>query len=105
MPIWNDYDKGEEDGHGHFGAIFEPIKQVINLLESRTATLADCFIGIVQIAIAFKKIPISNDLHALIIADIEFSSNLMPATWWGVVKDEYNHLQELAKTMFAIIPS
>ncbi|CAG8746998.1 22326_t:CDS:2, partial [Cetraspora pellucida] len=20
MPIWNDYDEGEEDGHGHFGA-------------------------------------------------------------------------------------
>ncbi|CAG8771474.1 5034_t:CDS:1, partial [Cetraspora pellucida] len=156
--------------------IFELIKRVINLLESRTATLADCFIGIVQIAIALKKIPISNDLYTLAIAvfnaryeqfdispylltyflypnyrnnglkrmfcnicklavsyykdmhhskkeyyelvsqlinykakvmlwDIEFSSNLMLATWWGVVEDEYNHLQELTKTMFAIVPS
>ncbi|CAG8772065.1 24030_t:CDS:1, partial [Cetraspora pellucida] len=48
--------------------IFELIKQVINLLKSHIATLADCFIGIVQIAIALKKIPTSNNLRTLAIA-------------------------------------
>ncbi|CAG8806678.1 26821_t:CDS:2, partial [Gigaspora margarita] len=37
--------------------------------------------------------------------DLEFSFNLTPYVWWGVVEDEHTHLQELAKTMFAIVPS
>ncbi|CAG8806248.1 11439_t:CDS:1, partial [Gigaspora rosea] len=37
--------------------------------------------------------------------DLEFSYNLTAYIWWGVVEDEYTHLQELAKTMFAIVPS
>ncbi|CAG8791672.1 6174_t:CDS:1, partial [Gigaspora rosea] len=34
--------------------------------------------------------------------DLEYSSDLTPSTWWGVVEDERMHLQELAETMFAI---
>ncbi|CAG8798049.1 202_t:CDS:2 [Gigaspora margarita] len=157
--------------------IFEPIKQVITLLESHIASLADCFLGIVHLAFAFKRISISNNFRFLAIIafnhryqefdispyvltyflhpnyqshglqkgkfceicelavnyykglhhsekecrelvgqlikykanitlwDLEYSSNLTPPLWWGVIEDEYMHLQELAKTMFAIIPS
>ncbi|CAG8847736.1 18418_t:CDS:2, partial [Gigaspora margarita] len=70
----------------------QEIKRVINLLESRTASLADCFMEIVQIAIALKKIPASNKFCTLAIA-------------WDAVEDEHTDLQELAKTMFAIVPS
>ncbi|CAG8827872.1 12789_t:CDS:2, partial [Gigaspora margarita] len=133
--------------------IFEPIKRVITLLESRMASLADCFLGIMQLAAAFKRIPSSNNFCSLAIVafnrqglqkgkfrdicelavnyykdlhhsekecrelvdqlikykakvtpwDLEFSYNLTPYIWWGVVEDEYTHLQELAKTMFAIV--
>ncbi|CAG8709690.1 2728_t:CDS:2, partial [Cetraspora pellucida] len=85
-------------------SIYDTMNSIIHVkpaIDKSIATLADCFIGIVQIAIALKKIPISNDLCALAIA---FSFNLMPATWWKVVEDKYNYLQELAKTIFAIIP-
>ncbi|CAG8808919.1 15659_t:CDS:2 [Gigaspora margarita] len=126
--------------------IFEPIKRVITLLESRTASLADCFLGIIQLAATFRRIPTSNnfrhglqkgkfcdicemavnyykDLHhnekecrelvSQLIKfkanatpwDLEFSFNLTLFVWWGVVEDEHTHLQELAKTMFAIVPS
>ncbi|CAG8743407.1 7060_t:CDS:2, partial [Gigaspora rosea] len=37
--------------------------------------------------------------------NLEYSSNLTPALWWEVVEDKHMHLQELAKTMFAITPS
>ncbi|CAG8730558.1 13677_t:CDS:2, partial [Cetraspora pellucida] len=77
-------------------------------------TLADCFIGIVQIAIALKKIPTSNNLCTLAIAfcDIcelaisyykDMHHSEKECRELGVVEDEYNHLQELAKTMFAIL--
>ncbi|CAG8817790.1 11077_t:CDS:2, partial [Gigaspora rosea] len=46
--------------------------RVINLLESRTASLADCFVRIVQIAIALKKIPTSNNFRTLAIAVFNF---------------------------------
>ncbi|CAG8855908.1 14155_t:CDS:1, partial [Gigaspora margarita] len=157
--------------------IFEPIKQVITLLESHIASLADCFLGIVYLASAFRRIPISNNFHFLAIIafnrryqefdispyvltyflhsnyrshglqkgkfceicklavnyykglhhsekecrelvnqlikykanitswDLEYSPNLIPPLWWGVIENEYMHLQELAKTIFAIIPS
>ncbi|CAG8792007.1 2882_t:CDS:2, partial [Gigaspora rosea] len=48
--------------------IFEPIKRVITLLESRMACLADCFLGIVQLAVAFRRIPTSNNFRSLAIA-------------------------------------
>ncbi|CAG8854509.1 17452_t:CDS:2, partial [Gigaspora margarita] len=117
--------------------IFKPIKRVITLLESHMASLADCFLGIMQLAAAFRRIPSSNNFRSLAIAafnpvnyykdlhysenelvgqlikykakvtpwDLEFSYNLTPYVWWGVVEDEYTHLQKLAKTMFAIVPS
>ncbi|CAG8848990.1 40645_t:CDS:2, partial [Gigaspora margarita] len=157
--------------------IFEPVKRVITLLESHMASLADCFLGIIQIAAAFRRIPTSNNFRSLAIAafnrryqqfdispyvltyflhpyyrdhglqkgkfrdicelavnyykdlhhsekecrelvgqlikykakvtpwDLEFSYKLTPSVWWGVVEDEYTHLQELAKTIFAIVPS
>ncbi|CAG8825521.1 15290_t:CDS:2, partial [Gigaspora rosea] len=46
--------------------------RVINLLESHTANLADCFIGIIQIAVALKRIPISNNFRTLAIAAFNF---------------------------------
>ncbi|CAG8843532.1 39776_t:CDS:2, partial [Gigaspora margarita] len=49
----------------------ELIKRVINLLESCMASLADCFIGIVQIATALKKIPASNNFCTLAIAGLK----------------------------------
>ncbi|CAG8712473.1 3672_t:CDS:2, partial [Gigaspora rosea] len=101
---------------------FKPIKRIINFLESRTANLADCFVEIAQIAASFKRIHPSNDLHAPAIAsfnfqcrelvcqlikykagvapwNLEYSSNLTSALWWGVVENEHSHLQELAKTI------
>ncbi|CAG8778739.1 36889_t:CDS:2, partial [Gigaspora margarita] len=132
-------------------------------LKSHIANLANCFLGIIQIAIAFRRISTSNNFHPLAIAafnfryqqfnissyiltyffhpntqnhgiqrgkfhdicelavnyykdlyhsekkchklDLEYSFNLTPFLWWGVVEDENMHLQELAKTMFAIVPS
>ncbi|CAG8704395.1 9787_t:CDS:2, partial [Cetraspora pellucida] len=53
-------------------SVFEPIKQVINLLESNTASLADCFLGIVQIAAMLKKISTSNNFHTLAILAFNF---------------------------------
>ncbi|CAG8807919.1 24542_t:CDS:2 [Gigaspora margarita] len=52
--------------------IFEPIKRVINLFESHIASLADCFMEIVQIAIALKKIPTSNNFRTLAITIFNF---------------------------------
>ncbi|CAG8813227.1 40466_t:CDS:10, partial [Gigaspora margarita] len=52
--------------------IFEPIKRVINLLESCIASLADCFMEIVQIAIALKKIPASSNFRTLAIVVFNF---------------------------------
>ncbi|CAG8828724.1 4630_t:CDS:2, partial [Gigaspora margarita] len=52
--------------------IFKPIKKVINLLESHMASLADCFMGIVQIAIALKKILTSNNFRTLAITVFNF---------------------------------
>ncbi|CAG8818124.1 43821_t:CDS:2, partial [Gigaspora margarita] len=139
--------------------IFEPIKRVINLLESHTASLADCFMEIVQIAIALKKIPTSNNFRTLAITVFNFCyqqldifpyiltyflypnyrnqglkkgkfleickmateyykeahrndkecrrlmSQLIKYKARDAVEDEHTDLQELAKTMFAIIPS
>ncbi|CAG8791543.1 15563_t:CDS:2, partial [Gigaspora rosea] len=48
--------------------IFEPIKRVITLLESRMASLADCFLGIIQLAATFRRIPTSNNFRSLAIA-------------------------------------
>ncbi|CAG8804239.1 4208_t:CDS:2, partial [Gigaspora rosea] len=69
--------------------VFEPIKQVINFLESRTANLANCFIGFGRSV----RPDIWNDICAPAIALFNF-----------FVEDEHIHLQELAKTMFAIAP-
>ncbi|CAG8850521.1 11696_t:CDS:2, partial [Gigaspora margarita] len=106
--------------------IFEPIKRVIHLLESRIANLADCFMGIVQIAASLRRIPTidyykgmhHNDKECRRLMNqlikykarvkpwkLEYSSNLTPFTWWDVVEDEHTDLQDLAKTMFAIVPS
>ncbi|CAG8668100.1 15031_t:CDS:2 [Gigaspora margarita] len=125
--------------------IFEPIKQVISLLESHTANLADCFLEIIQITAAFRRIPTSNNFCPLAIAAFNFYYQqfdispyiltyfLHPNTQnhgiqkgkfhdiceltvnyykdlhhsekeYCVVEDENMHLQELAKTMFAIVP-
>ncbi|CAG8805193.1 2360_t:CDS:2, partial [Cetraspora pellucida] len=43
-------------------------REIAQIVVNYTATLADCFIEIVQIAIALKKIPISNNFYALAIA-------------------------------------
>ncbi|CAG8573996.1 13586_t:CDS:2 [Cetraspora pellucida] len=64
--------------------IFKPVKQIITLLESCIASLANCFLGIIQLAAVFREY-------------------LLATISWGVVKDEYTHLQELAKIMFAIV--
>ncbi|CAG8830008.1 39680_t:CDS:2, partial [Gigaspora margarita] len=93
--------------------IFEPIKQVITLLESRIASLANCFLGIMQLAAAFRRIPSSNNFCFLAIAVFncpvnyykDLHHNESEYRELGVVEDEYTHLQELAKTMFAIVPS
>ncbi len=39
--------------------VFKPIKETINVLESKTANLADCFIGLVKLAATIKRL--SND--------------------------------------------
>ncbi|CAG8818722.1 12589_t:CDS:2, partial [Gigaspora margarita] len=101
--------------------IFEPIKRVITLLESYMASLADCFLGIVLLAATFRRIPTSNNFRFLAIVafnkgkfcDIcELAVNYYKdlhhnekeyRELWGVVEDEHTHLQELAKTMFAIV--
>ncbi|CAG8806022.1 31680_t:CDS:2, partial [Gigaspora margarita] len=104
--------------------VFKPIKQVINFFESRTANLADCFVGIAQIAASFKRIHPSNDLCTPAIALFNFrfeQFNISPylLTYFlypsyrtrglkkenFIVEDEHTHLEELAKTMFAITPS
>ncbi|CAG8456259.1 23334_t:CDS:2, partial [Gigaspora rosea] len=157
--------------------IFEPIKRVITLLESYIASLADCFLAIVHLASAFRRIPISNNFRSLAITafnrryqefdispyvltyflhpnyrshglqkgkfrkicelavnyykglhhsekecrelvgqlikykanvtpwDLEYSLNLTPPLWWGVIEDEYTYLQELAKTMYPPKPA
>ncbi|CAG8540235.1 9679_t:CDS:2 [Gigaspora margarita] len=104
--------------------IFELIKRVINLLESHMANLANCFIGIVQIAVALKKISASNNFRTLAIAVFNFryqqfdiSSYLLTYYFHPnyrnkglkngkfleiAVEDKNSDLQELAKTMFAI---
>ncbi|CAG8835011.1 2241_t:CDS:2, partial [Gigaspora margarita] len=97
----------------------ELIKRVINLLESRMASLANCFMGIVQIAIALKKIPASNNFRILAITGLKKGKFLeiceLAAEYYKEVHhndkechrliNEHTDLQELAKTMFAIVPS
>ncbi|CAG8841143.1 4362_t:CDS:2, partial [Gigaspora margarita] len=112
--------------------IFELIKRVINLLESHIANLANCFIGIVQIAVALKRISISNNFHTLAIATFDFryqqfDISLYLLTYYlypnyrnkGLknekfieigeiaksIENENLDLQELAKTMFTIVSS
>ncbi|CAG8669295.1 16660_t:CDS:2 [Gigaspora margarita] len=100
-------------------AIDKPIKRVINLLESHMASLADCFIGIVQIAIALKKIPTSNNFRTLAIIGLkkekileiyELATNYYKEAHhndkeYRRLMNEHTDLQKLAKTMFAIVPS
>ena len=41
-------------------SIWAPIKECINILESNTATLADCFIYMIKLAVAIYRLPNSN---------------------------------------------
>ncbi|CAG8804952.1 39318_t:CDS:2 [Gigaspora margarita] len=109
--------------------IFEPIKRVINLLKNYTVSLANCFMRIVQIAIALKKIPTKicelateyykeahyndKEYHRLMSQlikykarvgswKLEYSSNLTPSLWWDAIEDEHTDLQKLAKIISMI---
>ncbi|CAJ0754641.1 21882_t:CDS:10 [Entrophospora sp. SA101] len=44
----------------HIHSVWGPIKECINILESNTATLADCFIYMIKLAVAIFKLPDSN---------------------------------------------
>ncbi|CAG8511964.1 1675_t:CDS:2, partial [Racocetra fulgida] len=89
MPIWNDYDEGEEDGHGHFEA-------KAHLALHYKGSVPDNIRRkwLIEVAKRGKKV---ND------KDKEIYSGKKAKT--SIAKDEYSHLQDLAKTMFAIIPS
>ena len=41
-------------------SIWAPIKECINILEAKTATLADCFVQMIKLAVAIFKLPSSN---------------------------------------------
>ena len=41
-------------------SIWSPIKECINILEAKSATLADCFIQMIKLAVAIFKLPSSN---------------------------------------------
>ena len=45
-------------------SIWAPIKECINILESNTATLADCFMQMIRLAIAIYRLPSSNPFKA-----------------------------------------
>jgi hypothetical protein len=45
----------------------KPIKHLIDLLESQTATLCDCFIGLVRLAVTINHLPVTNEFKPLII--------------------------------------
>ncbi|CAG8837391.1 44275_t:CDS:2, partial [Gigaspora margarita] len=99
--------------------IFEPIKQVINLLENCTANLANCFIRIVQIAqfdispylltyyfySNYQNKGLKNEKFLKIG---EIAINYYKKAHYNnkeySIEDENSDLQKLAKTMFAIIP-
>ncbi|CAG8485394.1 15373_t:CDS:2 [Rhizophagus irregularis] len=44
----------------HIRSIWAPIKECINILKSKSATLADCFMQMIKLAIAIFRLPSSN---------------------------------------------
>ncbi|CAG8744852.1 14165_t:CDS:2, partial [Funneliformis mosseae] len=61
----------------HIRSIWAPIKKYINILESNTATLADCFIHMIKLAIAIYQLPNLNPfkipaIHVFNVCYIEF---------------------------------
>ncbi|CAG8828131.1 37288_t:CDS:2, partial [Gigaspora margarita] len=78
---------------------------------------------IIQLAATFRKIPTSNNFYSLAIVTAFKKENFVICKLvvnyykdlhhnekeyyelWGVVENEHIHLQKLAKTMFAIVPS
>ena len=45
--------------------IMKPIKYLINLLEAQTATLCDCFVGLIRLAAVIYHLPSTNDFKPL----------------------------------------
>lgn len=41
-------------------SVWAPIKECINILEARSASLADCFIQMIKLAVAIFRLPSSN---------------------------------------------
>ncbi|CAG8538092.1 33592_t:CDS:2, partial [Gigaspora margarita] len=92
------------------------VKPEIDNVYKLITNLADCFIGIVQIAVALKKIPGSNNFCTLAIGlknrkfleigkiVVDYYKEALPNDKEYSVEDENSDLQELAKTIFAIVP-
>lgn len=51
----------------HVRSIWAPIKECINILESNTATLANCFIYMIKLAVAIYQLPNSNPFKISVI--------------------------------------
>ncbi|EXX77286.1 hypothetical protein RirG_025190 [Rhizophagus irregularis DAOM 197198w] len=48
----------------HIRSIWAPIKECINILEAKSASLADCFVQMIKLAIAIFRLPSSNPFKA-----------------------------------------
>lgn len=58
--------------------ILKPIKEAIDVLEADTTNLADCFLNLVRLAVAIKKIPKNskkNSLNTVLIVSIRDGQN------------------------------
>ncbi|CAG8781250.1 5813_t:CDS:2, partial [Cetraspora pellucida] len=109
-------------------SIIQPIKEAIHNLEARTANLADCFVSlglhkgmfrrICEIAAKFYKSMHNDDVACGILTtqlinyksgdypfDFGYDSSKTLSLCWGVIEDDYPYLQNLAKVIFAVVPS
>ncbi|RHZ88984.1 hypothetical protein Glove_19g119 [Diversispora epigaea] len=107
-------------------SILKLVKEMTNILESRTANLTDCFIGLVRLGAKINQIRNINLWKSIIISNYncclkEFINNIYILAYWlhplyretlmkwwlsiNVENDETDQLQELALLLFSIIES
>ncbi|CAG8814060.1 36292_t:CDS:2, partial [Gigaspora margarita] len=105
------------------------IKEVIYMLEANNATLADCFVYLIKLAVSITNLPEANtfkilqnlghtksESDELVIQMRCFKANLppfnlpyvpnidTPKIWWGLFMNQSRHLAKLALRIFLINP-
>ncbi|CAG8794825.1 18089_t:CDS:2, partial [Gigaspora rosea] len=76
----------------YISAILKPIKDMINQLESRHATIADCYVALIKIAAAINRLPDANLFKSKAV-NLRFRST-------GLKRGQFNQISETAAAMW-----